>query len=105
MSATYELIAPCFFGCESTASFELRRLGAEDLRVTDGRLTFRRQKGLRMHCGCVFSPAPGLVMSQNPWAVVKRRADLTLVLPGGTRWNVRSIPLDDGERCAQFLEE
>ena len=41
MSATYELIAPCFFGCESTASFELRRLGAEDLRVTDGRLTFR----------------------------------------------------------------
>ena len=41
MSVTYELIAPCFFGCESTASFELRRLGAEDLRVTDGRLTFR----------------------------------------------------------------
>ena len=41
MSATYELIAPCFFGCESTASFELRRLGAGDLRVTDGRLTFR----------------------------------------------------------------
>ena len=41
MSATYELIAPCYFGCESTASFELRRLGAEDLRVTDGRLTFR----------------------------------------------------------------
>lgn len=72
---------------------------------SDGRLTFRRQKGLRMHCGCVFSPAPGLVMSQNPWAVVKRRADLTLVLPGGPRWNVRSIPLDDGERCAQFLEE
>ena len=41
MSATYELIAPCFFGCESTAAFELRRLGAEDLRFTDGRLTFR----------------------------------------------------------------
>ena len=41
MSAMYELIAPCFFGCESTASFELKRLGAEDLRVTDGRLTFR----------------------------------------------------------------
>ena len=41
MSAMYELIVPCFFGCESTASFELKRLGAEDLRVTDGRLTFR----------------------------------------------------------------
>ena len=41
MSAQYELIAPCFFGCESTASFELRRIGAEEIRVTDGRLTFR----------------------------------------------------------------
>ena len=41
MSAHYELIAPCFFGCESTASFELRRIGAGDIRVTDGRLTFR----------------------------------------------------------------
>ncbi len=41
MSAKYELIAPCFFGCESTAGFELRRIGAEDLRITDGRLTFR----------------------------------------------------------------
>ena len=41
MSATFELIAPCFFGCEATAGFELRRLGAEELRVTDGRLTFR----------------------------------------------------------------
>ncbi|MGN0707036.1 MAG: class I SAM-dependent RNA methyltransferase [Faecalibacterium sp.] len=41
MPAKFELIAPCFFGCESTASFELRRIGAEDIRVTDGRLTFR----------------------------------------------------------------
>ena len=41
MSAMYDLIAPCFFGCESTASFELKRLGAQDLQVTDGRLTFR----------------------------------------------------------------
>ena len=41
MPAKYELIAPCFFGCESTASFELRRLGAEDIRVSDGRLAFR----------------------------------------------------------------
>ncbi len=41
MSASYELIAPCFFGCEATAAFELRRLGAEDLRVSDGRLSFR----------------------------------------------------------------
>ena len=41
MPAKFELIAPCFFGCESTANFELRRIGAEDIRVSDGRLTFR----------------------------------------------------------------
>ena len=41
MPAKFELIAPCFFGCESTANFELRRIGAEDIRVSDGRLTFK----------------------------------------------------------------
>ena len=40
MSAKFELIAPCFFGCEATANFELRRIGAENIRVSDGRLTF-----------------------------------------------------------------
>ena len=40
MPAKFELIAPCFFGCESTAIFELRRIGAENIRVSDGRLTF-----------------------------------------------------------------
>jgi putative N6-adenine-specific DNA methylase len=40
MPAHFELIAPCFFGCEATASFELKRIGAENVRVTDGRLTF-----------------------------------------------------------------
>ncbi len=40
MSAKFELVAPCFFGCESTANFELRRIGAENIRVSDGRLTF-----------------------------------------------------------------
>ena len=40
MPAKFELIAPCFFGCESTAKFELNRIGAENIRVEDGRLTF-----------------------------------------------------------------
>ena len=40
MPAKFELIAPCFFGCESTAKFELNRIGAENIRVDDGRLTF-----------------------------------------------------------------
>ena len=36
----YNLIAPCYFGTESTAAFEVRRLGAEDVQVTDGRIAF-----------------------------------------------------------------
>ena len=40
MSEQYTLVAPCFFGTESTLSFEVRRLGAENVQVTDGRVTF-----------------------------------------------------------------
>ena len=36
----YHLIAPCYFGTESTATFEVRRIGAEDVQVTDGRIAF-----------------------------------------------------------------
>ncbi len=36
----YDLVAPCYFGCEATANFELKRIGAENIRVTDGRLLF-----------------------------------------------------------------
>ncbi len=44
MPAKFELIAPCFFGCESTAKFELTRIGAENIRVDDGRLSFSRRR-------------------------------------------------------------
>ena len=36
----YHLIAPCYFGTESTATFEVRRIGAEEVQVTDGRIAF-----------------------------------------------------------------
>lgn len=36
----YHLIAPCYFGTESTAAFEARRIGAEEVQVTDGRIAF-----------------------------------------------------------------
>lgn len=40
MPTMYDLVAPCFFGTESTLAFEVRRLGAENVRVTDGRVAF-----------------------------------------------------------------
>ena len=33
-------LAPCQFGLESVLSSELRRLGAEDIQVSDGRVQF-----------------------------------------------------------------
>ena len=36
----FTLVAPCFFGTESTLSFEVRRLGAQNVQVTDGRVAF-----------------------------------------------------------------
>lgn len=36
----YHLIAPCYFGTESTAAFEVQRIGAEEVQVTDGRIAF-----------------------------------------------------------------
>ena len=40
MSTTYTLVAPCFFGTESTLAFEVRRIGAQNVQVTDGRVIF-----------------------------------------------------------------
>ncbi|MBP1581293.1 MAG: class I SAM-dependent RNA methyltransferase [Oscillospiraceae bacterium] len=36
----FQLTAPCHFGLESVLSSEVRRMGAEDVRVSDGRVTF-----------------------------------------------------------------
>lgn len=37
---TFRLTAPCHFGLEKTLSFEVRRIGGEDIAVSDGRVTF-----------------------------------------------------------------
>ena len=42
----FELIAPCYFGAESTAAFEVRWLGAQDVQVTDGRIAFSGDEGM-----------------------------------------------------------
>lgn len=41
MPAMYTLVAPCFFGTESTLHFEIKRLGAQNIQVTDGRIAFQ----------------------------------------------------------------
>jgi len=41
MSTLYTMVAPCFFGTESTLHFEIKRLGAQNIQVTDGRIAFQ----------------------------------------------------------------
>ncbi len=41
LNLKYDLIAPCYFGTESAAAFDFKRIGAEDVTVTDGRIAFR----------------------------------------------------------------
>ncbi|MEG2053451.1 MAG: class I SAM-dependent RNA methyltransferase [Oscillospiraceae bacterium] len=37
----YDFIAPCYFGTESSAVFDVKRIGATDINITDGRICFR----------------------------------------------------------------
>lgn len=37
----YNLVAPCLFGLEKTVSYELKNLGATDIKITDGRVHFK----------------------------------------------------------------
>lgn len=36
----FDFVAPCYFGLESAAAFDFKRCGAEEVAVTDGRITF-----------------------------------------------------------------
>ena len=37
----FEFVAPCYFGVESAAAFDFKRIGAKDVSITDGRISFK----------------------------------------------------------------
>lgn len=37
----YEFVAPCYFGTERSAAFDFKRIGAREVTVTDGRVSFK----------------------------------------------------------------
>ena len=59
----YRMIAPCYFGAESAAAFDFKRIGAEDIAVTDGRVAFRG--------------GPDIIAAANLWS---RCAERVLIL-------------------------
>ena len=56
MNLEYRMIAPCYFGAESAAAFDIRRIGAKDVTVTDGRVAFTGGAGVlaaaNLHSRC-----------------------------------------------------
>lgn len=36
----FTFVAPCYFGLESAAAFDFKRIGAQDVKITDGRIHF-----------------------------------------------------------------
>ena len=77
----------------------------EGIWLRESRFTLRRQKGVYLHCICVFHPDVCLRTFQSPWAARYQRMTLTLALPGQVRLKVRSIPVRDAAPCLNALEQ
>ena len=52
----YKLCAPCLFGLESVLSGELKRLGFEDISVTDGRVEFTADAEGIARANLIYAP-------------------------------------------------
>lgn len=100
---TVTLLIPTFFfgALLAGAAAGYRR---EGLWLWEGRITLRRQRGLYLHCICVFHPDVCLTAAQSPWAASVGRANLTLTFPGWVKLKVRSVPLRDAEKFFRFME-
>ena len=42
----YTLIAPCYFGTESVLNYEIKKIGAHDIQVNDGRIIFKGNENI-----------------------------------------------------------
>ena len=42
----YTLIAPCYFGTESVLNYEIKKIGAHDIQVNDGRIIFKGDESI-----------------------------------------------------------
>lgn len=62
---TYNLTAPCHFGLEKTLSFELKRAGAENIAVSDGRINFTGDEHCiaRANICCSVAERIGIVLA------------------------------------------
>ncbi len=62
----YRYIAPCHFGLEKTLSFEVKKIGGEDVTVSDGRVMFSGGADICVRANLCLSTAErvGIVLGQ-----------------------------------------
>lgn len=62
----YRYIAPCHFGLEKTLSFEVKKIGGEDIAVSDGRVMFSGDASVcaRANIGLSTAERVGFVLGQ-----------------------------------------
>lgn len=63
---TFRLTAPCHFGLEKTLSYEVRKIGGEDISVSDGRVTFTGDERVLIRANMCLSVAErvGILLAQ-----------------------------------------
>ncbi len=63
---TYRYMAPCHFGLEKTLSFEVKKIGGEDIAVSDGRVMFSGDASVcaRANIGLSVAERVGIVLGQ-----------------------------------------
>ena len=54
---TFRMTAPCHFGLEKTLSFEVKKIGGEDIQVSDGRVDFSGDERVLVRANMCLSTA------------------------------------------------
>ena len=83
MGKRVKLLCPCLFGLESVLSFEVRKLGGENITVTDGRVTFEGDLSMVAKANIWLRTAErvGIVLGEFPAKSFPELFDQTAQLP------------------------
>ena len=86
MTGKMKFAAPCIFGLESVLAFEVRRTGAENVNVSDGRVTFEGNEEILARANLTLSTAERVMIELGSF-----RAESFEELFNG----VRALPLEE----------
>ncbi|MBQ7131816.1 MAG: class I SAM-dependent RNA methyltransferase [Oscillospiraceae bacterium] len=70
MSKTYKLVCPCHFGLESVLSFEAKRIGADNVKADNGRVSFEGNADIIAKANICFSTAERVLIELGSFKVL-----------------------------------